>query len=86
MAVGLRHPFAVRPPVKVQEVQQNFPMLPALPESEALSHAADWAHVAVGQWLVYPLILLHVLGTARHVGVRRDGVLDRMLPQQNARN
>jgi cytochrome b561 len=56
--------------------------LPALPKSEALSHAADWAHVAVGQWLVYALILLHVLGTAWHVGVRRDGALDRMLPEQ----
>jgi cytochrome b561 len=57
--------------------------LPALPKNEALSHAADWAHVAVGQWLVYALILLHALGTAWHVRVRRDGALDRMLPEQN---
>ena len=41
---------------------------------------------SVGQWLVYALILLHVLGTAWHVDVRRDGALDRMLPQQNAGN
>jgi cytochrome b561 len=36
--------------------------LPGLPKNEALSHAADWVHVAVGQWLVYALILLHLLG------------------------
>jgi cytochrome b561 len=38
----------------------------------------------VGQWAVYALILLHVAGTAWHVSIRRDGALERMLPEQNA--
>jgi len=58
--------------------------LPGLAKNEPLSHAADWVHVAVGQWLVYALILAHLLGTAWHVAVRRDGALDRMLPRQRA--
>jgi len=56
--------------------------IPGLPKDEALDHAATWAHVAVGQWAVYALVLLHVAATAWHVAVRRDGVLERMLPAQ----
>jgi cytochrome b561 len=56
--------------------------LPLLPKSPALYRAATWVHVAVGQWLVYALILLHVAASIWHVSVRRDGVLDRMLPEQ----
>ncbi len=56
--------------------------LPSLPESRSLQHAALVVHVVVGQWLVYALILLHVAATAWHVAVKRDGVLDRMLPPQ----
>ncbi len=37
----------------------------------------------LGQWAVYALIILHVVATAWHVGWRRDGVLDRMLPAQD---
>jgi len=58
--------------------------LPGLPRDEALAHGAEWLHVAVGQWAVYALVLLHLLGTAWHVAVRRDGVLERMLPEQDA--
>ncbi|WP_428483834.1 cytochrome b [Rhodopila sp.] len=58
--------------------------LPSLPNNPAVSDAARWVHVAIGQWLVYVLILLHVGATAWHVAVRRDGVLDRMLPEQKA--
>ncbi len=57
-------------------------MLPSLPKSQAASDAARWVHAAVGQWLVYALIVLHLAATAWHVAVRRDGVLDRMLPEQ----
>jgi cytochrome b561 len=57
--------------------------LPGLPENKPLAHAAVWVHVATGQWLVYALILLHVAATVWHLTVRRDGVLDRMLPAQN---
>jgi cytochrome b561 len=59
--------------------------IPLLSKSPALSSAATWVHVAVGQWLVYTLILLHVAASIWHVSVRRDGVLDRMLPTQAPR-
>nr|WP_321984163.1 cytochrome b [uncultured Lichenicoccus sp.] len=54
--------------------------LPDLPNSKPVSHAAHWVHVAIGQWTVYALIVLHVLATVWHVAVRRDAVLGRMLP------
>ncbi len=56
--------------------------LPGLPKNPALREAGLWLHVATGQWVVYTLIVLHVLATAWHVAVRRDGVLGRMLPAQ----
>lgn len=56
--------------------------VPLLPRSPALFSAATWVHVAVGQWLVYTLIFLHVAASIWHISVRRDGVLDRMLPPQ----
>ena len=56
--------------------------VPLLPKSPALSSAATWVHVAVGQWLVYALIFLHVAASIWHISVRRDGVFDRMLPLQ----
>ncbi len=55
--------------------------LPRLPQDDALSRLALAVHLA-GQWLVYAVIVLHLLGTAWHVVVRRDGALDRMLPPQ----
>ena len=54
--------------------------LPALPRNETAQHLAVWAHVAIGQWLVYALLLLHIAAVVFHVAVRRDRVLDRMLP------
>ena len=60
----------------------NLFMLPSLPKNQAASDAARWVHAAVGQWLVYALIVLHLAATAWHVVVRRDGTLDRMLPEQ----
>jgi cytochrome b561 len=56
--------------------------IPGMPKSEALDHAATWTHVAVGQWAVYTLVVLHIAATAWHVAVRRDGTLERMLPPQ----
>ncbi len=56
--------------------------LPSLPPDAALSQSILAVHFA-GQWLVYAVIVLHLLGTAWHVAVRRDGTLDRMLPPQN---
>jgi len=56
--------------------------VPGLPKLPGLSNTAFWMHVAVGQWLVYALILLHLAATAWHIAVKRDGVLNRMLPPQ----
>jgi cytochrome b561 len=58
--------------------------LPSLSMNDSLQHVAFWAHVLIGQWLTYALILLHVGATSWHVAVRRDGVLMRMLPEQRA--
>ena len=58
--------------------------LPAIfPKEEAWEKAGLFIHVVTGQWLVYALILLHLAATAWHVVLRRDGVLDRMLPPQD---
>ena len=57
--------------------------LPSLGQHKAVSSAAYWIHVVTGQWLVYALIALHLTATAYHVAIRRDGVLERMLPAQN---
>jgi cytochrome b561 len=57
--------------------------VPAPPRNAEIRAVAAWVHVATGQWLLYALILLHVAATAWHVVVRRDGVLDRMLPAQH---
>jgi cytochrome b561 len=57
--------------------------LPGLAKNDTLQHVAFWAHVAIGQWLTYALVLLHIGATGWHVAVRRDGVPFRMLPEQN---
>jgi cytochrome b561 len=55
--------------------------LPGFPHHEALGQLADTLHVA-GQFLLYLLLAMHVGATVWHVAVRRDGVLERMLPEQ----
>ena len=50
--------------------------------ARCFTHLALILHVITGQWLVYVLILIHLGATAWHVIVHRDGVLERMLPQQ----
>lgn len=58
--------------------------IPALlPPNKDLSQVARAIHV-FGQWAVYGLLVLHVAATAWHIAVRRDAVLDRMLPEQRA--
>jgi len=57
--------------------------VPGLPKTPALANLGFWLHVVIGQWCVYVLVILHVTATAWHVAVRRDGVLERMLPEQN---
>ena len=54
---------------------------PKLPVSKAVGGTAKSIHLSV-QFAVYALVVLHVLATAWHLVVRRDAVLDRMLPRQ----
>ena len=55
--------------------------VPKLPVSKAVGGNAKAIHLYV-QFAVYALIVLHVFATAWHLMVRRDAVLDRMLPRQ----
>lgn len=55
--------------------------LPLLPENQPLAKAAGGVHEALS-WAVYVLIGAHVAATAYHLIVKRDGVLNRMLPTQ----
>lgn len=55
--------------------------LPGLPENKPFKEAMNFVHVNV-QWAVYALIVAHIAGAAYHVAVRRDGLLERMLPRQ----
>ncbi len=55
--------------------------LPNLPKNEGLAKLAGTAHV-LSSYAVYALIGLHILATVWHVAVRRDGLLQRMIPAQ----
>jgi len=57
---------------------------PLLPVDERLSQFAIAVHL-LGQYLVYLLVALHVTGALHHALIRRDGVLDRMLPPRRLR-
>lgn len=59
----------------------NLFTLPSLPENKPLAKIAEQVHIWT-QWAVYALIAIHILGTAYHIIVKRDGILDRMLPKQ----
>lgn len=52
---------------------------PALPPD--IARAALRVHLA-GQYALYALVGLHVLAAVWHVAIRRDAVLERMLPPQ----
>ena len=56
--------------------------LPALPENKGLDDIAKTLHL-LGQWGLYVLVGLHVLATVWHVAIRRDGLLNRMIPKQD---
>jgi cytochrome b561 len=60
-----------------------FSIQPLLPENNRLSQAAIAVHL-VGQYFVYLFVLLHIAGGLMHGVVRRDGVLERMLPIRRA--
>lgn len=55
--------------------------LPGFAHNEALGIFANTVHV-MGQFALYTLIILHVAATVFHVAIRRDGMLERMLPPQ----
>jgi cytochrome b561 len=55
--------------------------LPKLPVSHDIGEQAAGRHV-LAQWILLGLIALHLAGTAWHLFVRRDAILDRMLPRQ----
>jgi cytochrome b561 len=55
--------------------------LPALPQNATVHQAMAVLHVT-GQWAVYALLAAHALGVAYHVALRRDGLLERMVPAQ----
>ena len=58
-----------------------FEIPSVVPPSKDLARAGLTVHL-VGQWAVYAFVLLHVAATVWHVVQRKDGVLDRMLPEQ----
>lgn len=58
--------------------------IPGLDKNEALQKTFAAIHV-FGQYAVYLLVLLHIAGTAWHLVIRRDGILERMLPVQDGR-
>ena len=51
------------------------------PATDAIWRIGATVH-SVGQWAVYALVALHIGAAVWHVAVRRDGTLDRMLPEQ----
>ncbi|MBC9206249.1 cytochrome b [Roseomonas aerophila] len=55
--------------------------LPGFAQNQALGVAANTVHVW-GQFALYALVAMHVAATVYHVAIRRDGLLERMLPPQ----
>ena len=56
-----------------------FDIPPILPENDRLSQIAIAAHL-LGQYLVYAFVALHIAAALMHALIRRNGVLERMLP------
>jgi cytochrome b561 len=54
---------------------------PVIPEDDRLAQVAVALHLA-GQYLVCLFVLLHVAGALSHAVLRRDGLVDRMLPRR----
>ncbi len=56
---------------------------PLLPVDQRMSQLAIAVHL-LGQYVVYLLVSLHVLGALYHGAIGRDGVLERMLPRRRS--
>jgi cytochrome b561 len=61
-----------------------FEISQLVPTDERISQWAIAVHL-IGQYVVYLLVALHVIGVIYHAAIRRDEVLDRMLPRCGAR-
>jgi cytochrome b561 len=59
-----------------------FSIPPLLPVNQRVSQWAIAAHL-LGQYLVYLLVALHIVGALYHGAIRRNDVLDRMLPRRH---
>jgi len=61
----------------------GFVAIPPLPpQSGRLSQAAIALHLT-GEFLIYGLVGLHIGGALMHGFIRRDGILERMLPRRS---
>jgi cytochrome b561 len=58
---------------------------PCLPENDRVSQAAIAVHL-IGQYILYLFVGLHTAGALYHGVIRRDGILDRMLPARRRSN
>ena len=56
---------------------------PLLPEVDRLSQVAIAVHL-VAQYPLYLLVALHIAGALFHGAIRRDGIVERMLPIRRA--
>jgi cytochrome b561 len=56
---------------------------PLLPENDRLSQVAIAIHL-VGQYPLYLFVALHIAGALFHGAIRRDGIVERMLPIRRA--
>ena len=61
-----------------------FAIPPLIPEDPRLAQIAVAVHLA-GQFVVYVLVAIHVAAALTHRFVRRNRILDRMLPQRQPR-
>jgi cytochrome b561 len=60
-----------------------LPIPRLLPENDRLSQAAIAVHLAA-QYPLYLLVAIHIAGALYHGALRRDGILDRMLPPRRS--
>ena len=56
---------------------------PLLPENDRLSQVAIAIHL-VGQYPLYLFVALHIAGALFHGAIRRDGIVERILPIRRA--
>ena len=61
-----------------------FSLPKILPESEATYNVLSWMHAIFGFLMAF-IIAAHVGGALMHAVIKRDGVLDRMLPKSMAK-